>query len=150
MNVAQALVRHWTAQGIDCPVGVDATDIAQFESKYNVYLPADLRHYFLTVNGMGPEGTVDDDFYSFWQLDKVLTIAESFPDLANNLPKARHYFLIADHSVYLPAFAILLSIDHSQGNPVARVFPDVEIEDAFASFTEFAEYYLRDPLGATA
>lgn len=152
MELARKLTDRWTAHGISCPPGASASDLAQFESHYSVQLPSDLRRYFITVNGMGERGTCDNDFYSFWQLSDVSTITEDLPDRADRFPDSPHYFLIADHSIFLPAFAIRLSVDGSAPNPIVRVIADagvLDVETAFPSFTDFVEHYLRDPLDAT-
>ena len=136
--------------------GASATDLSEFESQYSVKLPTDFRQYLLTVNGMGEQGTCDNDFFSFWQLSDVRTIAEYMaeylPDGANDFPDSSHFFLFADHSIFCPAFAIRVSQDDSTPNLIASVFAGgdgVEVESAFYSFTDFVEYYLRNPLGAT-
>jgi hypothetical protein len=154
-HIAQTLIDRWTAHGIACPPGASVEEVADFEARYSVRMPADLRRYFLAVNGMGPKPIVDDDFFAFWQLSDVKTVAEECPEHGEQSPEAAHYFLIADHSIFLPAFAIRLAGNSSRYNPVALVYThldskDREIRDAFRSFTEFVEYYLQDPLGATA
>lgn len=149
MKYLKALIQHWTAHGIRCPPGASDVQIARFESHYAVHLPRDLRQYFLTVNGMGQKGTCDNDFYSFWELGDVKTVAEELCTEKSDDIALANYFLIADHSVLLPGFAIRLSANDIDRNPIARVYTDLEIGDAFPSFADFVRYYLADPLGAT-
>ena len=153
MDLAHQLIDRWTAHGIDCPPGVRPESLAAFEARYSVRLPDDVRRYFLTVNGMGERGIYDHDFYSFWPLSDVCTVAKELPDRADRFPESSSYLLIADHSIDCPAFAIRLSGDARDSNPLVRVFADagvLEVETAFPSFAVFVEHYMRDPLDATA
>ena len=136
MELTQQLIDRWTAHGISCPPGMTPRQIADFERRYGVRLPMEFRSYLLTVNGMGERGTCDDDFFSFWSLADVITIAEEFPDRCSGFPDASHYFMFADHSIWLPTFAIRLSSDPADSNPVASVFSDFgafAVEDKFDS-----------------
>jgi hypothetical protein len=142
------LIARWTAHGIACPPGLSPSEICAFESRHNVRLPDDLRLYFLSVDGMGEKGTYDEDFFSFWQLSDVISIAEMLPDRCVRFGDAHRYFIFADHSINLPGYAIRLSSDPADVNPVASVFFDfgaLEVEDFFESFTDFVSQYLDDP-----
>ncbi len=150
-EILQSLIDRWASHKLKCPLGVTTADVAEFESKYSVRMPSDLRHYFLQIDGMGGEGIVDNDFFSFWQLRNVRRVSEERAKLAMEYPEAAHYFLFADHSILLPAFAIRLS-DDSRATPVALVWFEpgsIIIQDAFHSFSNFVACYLRDPVGAT-
>ena len=150
MDQIQQLIARWTAHGIKCPPGASPDDIAGFESRNKVRLPHDLRSYFLAVNGTGDRDTVDDDWFCFWQLSEVISIAEYLPDRCLRFAHASHYFIIADHSLCLPSYAIRLSADPADTNPVASVFIDpntLEVEDLFESFTDFVQHYMDDPIG---
>ncbi|MCH7989053.1 MAG: SMI1/KNR4 family protein [Planctomycetes bacterium] len=148
MNQIQQLIARWTVHGIKCPPGASLDDIAAFESRHNVRLPHDLRSYFLAVNGTGERHTLDDDLFCFWPLSDVISIAEDLPDRCSGLAHASRYFIIADHSICLPSYAIRLSADPAAANPVASVFVDpntLAVEDMFESFTDFVQHYLDDP-----
>lgn len=148
MDLSQRLIDRWTSHGISCPPGVSPSQISAFESRHNVQLPPDLRSYFLAVNGMGERGTCDDDFFSFWQLSDVISIADELPDRSSRFADSSYYFQIADHSICLPSYAIRLSADPADANPVASVYADrgaLAVEDIFESFTDFVQHYLDDP-----
>lgn len=153
MELMPRLVARWTEHGIACPSGVSNADLAAFESQNNCALPDDLRHYFATINGMGDRGTMDIDFFSFWQLSDVESIAQFAPDRAHRFPDASRYFIIADHSIGLPSFAIRLSATSDAPSPVVSLIMDggaLELEEAFESFTDFLRSYLDDPLETSA
>jgi hypothetical protein len=56
----------WASQGIECAVPATHAELAEFEEGYRVWLPDDLREYFLRVNGMARNGwwQWDDDLIS--------------------------------------------------------------------------------------
>lgn len=150
MNQIERLIARWTSHEIKCPPGVAPEVIASFESAHSVWLPPDLRTYFLAVNGMGEREVWDRDFFCFWPLEDVVTVRKYLPDRTEHFPDAKSYFMFADHSVGLPTFAIRLSSDSSEATPVATIFSDrgaFEIKNLFESFTGFVDKYLEDPLG---
>jgi len=148
----ERLMAQWRQQGIDCPAGASPDALAEFESRRGVVLPADMRSYFLAVNGMGPRQEVfDDAFCSFWPVESVTSVADEFPDRAVDVPGADRYFLFADHSLNLPAYAVRLSSDPHAAAPVATLFSDrgaFAMEDVFESFGAFLERYLDNPFDA--
>ena len=148
MDLMQRLIARWTEHGIAIRSGASDADISNFESRFHCTMPADLRHYFETVNGMGELGTTDDDLFSFWRLSDVQSVAQYVPDRADRLPNASRYLIIADHSIGLPSFAIRISATPNAPSPVASLFTDrgaLELEDTFDSFTGFLRSYLDDP-----
>ena len=149
MDQITRLIARWKAHGIDCLAGVPRAEVEAFEALRNVILPPDMRAYFLAVNGMGQLGMCDEDLFSFWPLQQLITIAEDLPDRSARFPESSHYFMFADHSISLPTFAIRLSANLAEPNPVASVFSDFgafEVENFFDSFTDFLNHYLDDPL----
>jgi hypothetical protein len=149
MNQIARLISRWKSHGISCPAGVSPFDIAAFEAAHDVTLPSDMRAYFLAVNGMGERGTSDEDFFSFWPLEELITIAVDLPDRSSRFPESSQYFEFADHSISLPTFAIRLSADPAEPNTVASVYADfgaLEVQAFFSSFTDFIEHYLDDPV----
>lgn len=142
------LIERWQSQGITCPPGVTIADMEAFERRHYIVLPPDMRTYFLTINGMGERGTCDDDFFSFWPLQELITIADYLPDRSSGFPDASKCFMFADHSIALPTFAIRLSSDPNVSTPVASVFADFgafKVQYFFDSFTDFVNHYLADP-----
>lgn len=143
------LIERWQLHGIPRPAGVAITAIQAFECGHNVVLPADMRAYFLAVNGMGERETWDDDFFRFWPLQELVTIAEELPDRSAGFTDANRCFMFADYSIGLPTFAIRLSADETALTPVASVFSDggaFKVQYFFGSFTDFVTGYLDDPV----
>ncbi len=144
----ELLMERWQADGIECPPGVMSADIEVFERRHNVVLPPDMRTYFLKVNGMGEYGTCDDNFFSFWPLQELISIADRLPDRSSGFSDASRCFMFADHSVALPTFAIRLASDPNASTPVASVFSDFgafKVQYFFDSFTDFVNHYLANP-----
>lgn len=153
MDQMQRLIARWTEHGIAVPSGVSPADISAFESNADGVLPNDLRHYFAKVNGMGERGTVDDDFFSFWQLSDVESLAQYVPDRAHCVQNASRYIIVADHSIGLPSFAVKLPDKSDDLAPVASIFTDggaIELEHRFDSFTDFLRSYLDNPIETSA
>ncbi|HET6883771.1 MAG TPA: SMI1/KNR4 family protein [Pirellulales bacterium] len=147
------LIERWQAHGIECPPGVTISDIKAFERAHGVVLPSDMRTYFLAVNGMGEYGTCDNDWFSFWKLQDLKTVAEDLPDRSSGFPDAATCFMFADHSIALPTFAIKLSADPNVETPIASVFADFgrfEVQYFFDSFGDFIDQYLDDPIGVSS
>ena len=146
----ERLTAHWVGNGIDVPRRATEQQIQQFESKHNVVLPQDMRGYFQTVNGMGERGVMDNEMFSFWQIQDLISVAEELADRTQGFPETKHYFMFADHSISLPTYAIRLSSNAQDSTPVASVLSDFGafgICDIFGSFTEFVTSYLADPYG---
>jgi hypothetical protein len=153
MNLISRLTARWKSHGIECPAGVSPAIVAAFEGRHHVVLPPDMREYFLAVDGMGEKGTCDDDLFSFWPLQDLISIAEDLPDRCSKFAESPNYFMFADHSIALPTYAIRLSSDPDVANPVASVFADFgafEVEVVFDSFTDFVNHYLDDPIQTSA
>ncbi len=152
MDLMRRLIERWAEHHLAIRRGASATSIEAFEKRHRVLLPADLREYLSTVDGMDGVGTTDDDLFSFFSLSDFQTIAERAPDRAAKLEDAHRYFIFADHSIALPSFAIRLTEDSKAGCPIASVYTDagtLEVEDIFDSFTDFVRSYLDDPHGTS-
>lgn len=65
------LRERWRRDGILHGRGASEADLAAFERRHGVVLPADLRAYFATTNGtaVGACGMEDGDLLGFWHLD---------------------------------------------------------------------------------
>jgi hypothetical protein len=147
-TIAQRLAtlrERWIARDIAYDRPAADTDVAAFETRYGVVLPADLRAYFTTVNGstIGAYGMQDEHMLGFWHLDEVRTFAELEAEFGPTTPEAERTFVIADHSIWVYGFGIQLSADPAAPTPVV-----VDIGTPYhvvaGSFTEFLDAYLRD------
>jgi hypothetical protein len=149
-RIGERLKAHWLAQGLQLPPGVLEVHLQQFEMHFGVTLPDDMREYFLDVNGMGGVLTHDDrlnwddDLFRFWPLQEVQRMSDSqrYEDL--KIADRFSYFIFADHSVVLPAYAIRLdSVRTGAHTVIAYEGGQHEASIVALSFSEFAERYLN-------
>jgi hypothetical protein len=140
------IFERWRHEKIPHRPGVDVASISEFELRYAVTLPEDMREFYSTVDGMG-EHYDEDSFFRFWPLEQVQPIDHYYPDLGNLYPASQDYFLFFDHSIDLFMYAIRLQRDANAATPIARLYPqdDGSFEPAFDSFTEVLVRYANDP-----
>src|SRR5437763_1406329 len=98
--IGERLRAHWLAQGIDPSGGVSEERLIEFEDRHGVVLPADMRGYFLHLDGMGSKYESDHSFFSFWPLGQIVRASQEFED--RFIEDQSSYFLFADHSFSLP------------------------------------------------
>jgi hypothetical protein len=149
-GIGERLKAHWLAQGLQLPPGVLEVHLQQFEKHFGVTLPYDIRDYFLDVNGMGGLLTYDDrlnwddDLFRFWPLQELLRMSDEEPYKDLQVADLSSYFIFADHSVVLPAYAIRLDSARTGAHPViACEGRGHETSIVALSFSEFAERYLE-------
>jgi hypothetical protein len=142
--IGRKLKDRWLSQGLEVNPGVSIETLSRFESRYQVSLPADLRDYFLTVNGMA-EGITDDALISFWSLSEVKPIPEEAPEFARGsyVEEAESLFLFADFSIWAHGYAIRLSSSR-EPNPVIVIGGEKPVR-VFDSFSDLVSNYLIDP-----
>src|SRR5688500_13455485 len=141
MDVLTALAAHWRAQGIEPAGGASAKAIQDFEARYGVRLPADLRAYFARLNGTG-EDTPDSDMMAFWPLERVRSVAEELAEQGPVAPAAQGLYCFADFSLWSNAYAVRLSGDTTVSNEVVAVYSGVDLILAAPSFEAFLSGYL--------
>jgi hypothetical protein len=129
--------------------GASSEAIAAFERKYHVVLPADVREYFMTIDGMG-ENDMDKAMNRFWPLGEVKPVEEELSDSRGVVyPDRFAYpdcFVFADHCMNCWDYAVKLTTDPTQQAPVYRVTASDEPgEQMAASFREFMVRYSDDP-----
>jgi cell wall assembly regulator SMI1 len=143
-TIGERLRAHWHAQGIKLPPGVSEDRLKDFETRFGVALPTDLREYFLHVDGLSEPFQWDQDLFNFYPLSEV----ESISDLEIMIEDKSSYFVIADHSIWLPAFAIRLAPSATGPHPVIAIETDNKggygSTVVANSFSEFVERYLSD------
>lgn len=137
----------WRRSKIAIRPGVSSTDIAAFESKYGVVMPAAVRDYFMAADGTGHD--MDEGLYRFWPLNEVQPVHEflvserfeyadrySYPD----------YFVFGDHCINCWDYALRITADLLQPAPVFRVTGgDPPGEQMATSFREFMTRYAHNP-----
>ena len=143
--IGTSLKNHWLSQGIEINPGVSKRDLTVFESRYQVSLPADLRDYFLTVDGMA-DGATDDAQIRFWPLNEVKPIPEGAPGYSDPsyIQEAESLFLFADYCIWAHAYAIRLSTNSESPNPII-IIGDEKPTEIFDSFSALVSNYLSDP-----
>ena len=143
--IGRSLKNCWASLGVEINRGVSTEELTVFESKYSVRLPADLRDYFLTVDGMA-EDVTDDSLIRFWPLNEVKPVTEEAPAFSDSsyILEAESLFVFADFCIWSHAYAIRLSSDNESPNPVF-VIGGEQPEKMFDSFSDLVASYLIDP-----
>jgi hypothetical protein len=141
MTLIDSLRQDWEAQGIANLQLPTSRDLADFEARHGVRLPADLADYFLRVNGTreGRCGMEDGDLISFWHLDQIETLAVISPE--DPTPQADRLFVFADWSIEAHAWAVRLSDDVATAAPVVITY--CPAQEVASSFEEFLRGYLE-------
>jgi hypothetical protein len=147
----EALRVYWTARGVRFNPGVSEDVLRDFEARYGVELPADLRGYFAVLDGMNPSQDansfgMDDDLFRFWPLSEVERASDFYhPD--RFLEDQRSFFLFADYSISLPTYAIRLASEGKGDSTVIAIYSDRRKYETTAvadSFGGFVKRYLAD------
>jgi hypothetical protein len=137
------IVDSWRSADPWSGSGASSEAIAAFECKYHVVLPADVREYFMTNDGMG-ENDTDKALNRFWPLGEVKPVEDEFSDSRGVVYPGR--FVFADHCLNCWYYAVKLTTDPTQFAPVYRVTASDEPgEQMAASFREFMVRYSNDP-----
>src|SRR4030095_13637560 len=123
VSFGKALHKFWSRQGIKLRSGVSENEIAQFEAKYTVRLPRDLREYFEMVNGF-QEHTSDENCISFWALDEVVPVNKYW---SSGIEGGDSHFAFADWSLAAHVYAIQLSATMQDGNRVVVIYDSRQI-----------------------
>jgi hypothetical protein len=141
MTLIDSLRQEWEAQGIANPQLPTSIDLAAFEARHGVHVPAVIAEYFLRVNGT-KEGRLrmeDTDLISFWHLDQIETLATVSP--GDPTPGAGNLFVFADWSIEAHTWAVRLSADVTDATLVVITYGPAQ--EVASSFEEFLEGYLR-------
>lgn len=146
--IIEQLINHWQANNIVVVRGNAEAEIEDFESRYQVILPSDMRDYFLRVDGMSQHfpDYQDNQGFSFWSLRKVKTVLEETSKLIGlsyNSFEIGSLFIFADYLDWSWAYAIRLSANVLAETPVFLIGKEIPIKVA-DSFSEFVLLYLPD------
>ena len=142
-SIVARVRERWLADGATPEPGAGAVEMAAFEARYGVRLTADVRAFFGALNGTGE--LIDEEFVSWWPLERVRPIAEELATQAAPTPIAREYFCFADYGVWCNAYAFRLTGDPDQPAPVVSVSGMDHLIPAAPSFRDFLATYLVDP-----
>ena len=135
-ELAIALRAHLHSHGYGPGPGASEIEIAAFEGRHNVRMSAELREFFLRVNGT-------TEFCDFL-LTRFRPLEEVSPIISITLAdQSVRYFVFADQMTSAPDFAIALG---SSTASVIRYWTGFSrIEPVCNSFGEFAEIFMRNP-----
>jgi len=144
MSVFQELKQHFIDDGVQINPPVSKEDLIQFERKYGVALPADLKEYFLLFNGTS-QGNFGDSGYAFFSLEELEPICET-SDLNDEEKSIYHNcFAFSDYMIWCWGYVIRLN-SVAGDNPVLSIYlsspSDLKVAN---SFSEFVSIYLEDP-----
>ena len=139
--ILDELRKFLVAQRLTPGNGAPEAEIAAFEQRYGVRLPADLRAYFAHANGVvgGRDGAWDDELIGLWQLADVRPLSEEIEDCQT--PGADQYFVFADWSIWAHGYVVHLSRAGTEA-PVFIAF-NPQLERIAESFDEFLRGYVR-------
>jgi len=132
---------HWLRQGIKLRPGASESEVTNFEAKYDVCLPEDMREVFAVVNGFDNRNgdEVDNDMTTFFSLEEIERLNASAWGIA---AATESYFVFADWSISAHVYAVRLSKDCAASGTVVVVYNS--LVKVAASFTEFMQAYLED------
>jgi hypothetical protein len=144
--------QRWISLGVQVRAGLPDQVIADFEHRYAVRLPEDVRQFYRLMDGMETNDS-DDVWNCFWPLSKVGTVPEKLADwrgmpdyggIERSLPDASSYFVFADHSIMLTVYAFRLTADLANPAPVVWIGPGDTWYQMAPSFREFMRRYEED------
>jgi hypothetical protein len=143
MEIIDRLERYWSTPGRGeanrSGKNVTEEEIKAFEARKQVRLPADLRAFFLCLNGT--DGNGDYQLFRFLAFDEFEAVESWKPRLID----AESYFDFADFMIDCYRYAIYLGNEPTWQNRVILTgYPGNPV--VAQSFTEFLELYLRDDI----
>ena len=143
--VGEMLKKHWLSQGVLPVAGVSKQDVLSFEAKFGVKMPADMREYFLTTNGLESDAIEGGGWFRFWPLEdlKPLDTEIRYIDQVrySHLKNPSSYFCFADFMIKSEVFSIQMLPSEQLRNPVLGFNGSLRAD----CFTHFIEQYIRDP-----
>ena len=149
MKQLKILEQKWLSKNIKKTFLASDEEISIFEIKNKVFLPADLKEYFKTLNGT--EGVYDESFFQFYSFAEFVSINEAYLDWAGipayqkivfTLKDFEQYYQIANNMFHLFCYAIKLSTTDSK-NEVIVVCGD-KYKKIANSFSEFLDLYFEN------
>ena len=136
--------RRCAASGVALNSGVSESAILEFEEKYNVQLPPELRAYFMRVNGM-PQYEIDG-LARLWPLEEVSPVSKYFihQEVSVFVPEADSHFIIGDYNVEGSYWATQLT-NPASDRPIVVIY-DVSnsCEQVTPDFQTFIERYVTE------
>ena len=152
-ELIEQVKRKWTSESVTIRPGVSVAALQEFELCYHIQLPADLREYFLAMDGMN-HWDMCDDCFSFLPLDGVKAVSEEiatfggvpdYREIVWTLPDSRDWYVIVDFLISSAVYAIRMK-SGADGNPVILINDGTTVRTVAPSFRGFLHAYLTDQL----
>ncbi len=126
----------------------DEQEIANFETKYKVRLPNDVKEYFLKINGASMHG----GFIALEPLDQWGLMAEwqfGGAKIDKWIPEVNKYFRFGNYDISVWHWIIKLDSDPNAETPVFVLYENfTQIADSFSNFLQkFRTESAEDLLG---
>lgn len=149
-NTATILIAQWKDQGLSIAGRNSEGRLAEFEARYTVCLPPDMRQYLAAVDGMPdiPGSDCDANGFRFWPLDDVRSVPVICAETGVPIPPGEDldkHFVFADYLQWSWAYAIDLSSRNPGRQPVIHV-GTLQPKIVARSFSHFVELYMQDAL----
>ena len=126
------------------PVRGPASDehLTEFERRWNVELPADMRSFYQTMDGTSKDSAITDELFCIWPLSEVMPIPDLLPEPHyadyRNIAGASQILCFSDYMIDSDVFAIRTFDD----NAVISVCTGHRT--VASSFTNFISRFLFD------
>jgi hypothetical protein len=148
-TLIRQVIEQWRAEDIPIRPAVTSEAITDFELRYRVKLPSDMRIFYSTVDGMGDHYD-DKTFLRFWPLEQIKPIPEHIHGCAEGISDFDAYFVFFDHSIDVSLHAIRLERAVESEPSIARLSPPFlnsppSLDLQFNSFTDFLTAYRNAP-----
>jgi len=147
MTVGERLIAYWKDQPIGVRPPVDGGSLRDFERRYGVTLPDDVRDYYEHADGFeqifdseNARYYQDKKGFNFYPLSKVVPV-DQVQDGNFSFPRSNHYYVFADYLDWCWGYAFLLG---SAASTVVLVGePDKPVLVA-ETFEKFVDLYITD------
>lgn len=132
---------QWRAEDLRVCPAASAAEIAAFEERYAVRLPAELRAFLQTANGL--DGQWDAELLEWYPLSRWRPLTGLGPEFTG---ASDIWFLFADYSLEAVLYGVGLNVEGTGAGPVLVYWGgDPPARLLFASWREWVKAYLQDP-----
>ena len=126
------ILRFWRGRGIPHLEGVTPATLEAFERERNIWLPDEMKAFYLATNGLRVPGTseTDDRYYDFWPISEL-----------NLTPSAELEFADVQQS----AWTFSIELKEAGAEPKGTVYVSLPAPIPIApSFGSFIDLYIAD------
>ena len=136
------LARHWHENNNAANLGALPSAIADFEERYQVVMPTEVRAYFEAMDGQREE--LGTDFFGFWPLAKVRLVSEELNDIHLDRFDFPGGFVFADYLCWSWGYAVEMGSSSEIGGAVYFIGGGAPNRLLASSFSEFIRAYVTD------